>query len=81
MCDSNFQGTIKEFGARRLVPKILYVKFLFFVLEVGWLFLGSYWSADQYEYCDAILVNTVRLLVGLAWVGVIVFIVMMGKAL
>ena len=68
-----------DYGARRGVAKVLYAKFILFVLELGWLVIGSFWATAEYEDCDPVVVATVRVLVALSWIGVIVFIVMFGE--
>ena len=52
---------------------------MLFILELVWLVIGSVWVTNEYKDCDWIVVTTVRVLVGLAWVGVVVFIFMFGK--
>ena len=52
---------------------------MLFILELVWLVIGSVWVTNEYKDCDWIVVTTVRVLVGLAWVGVMVFIFMFGE--
>ena len=52
---------------------------MLFILELVWLVIGSVWVTNEYKDCDWIVVTTVRVLVGLAWVGVMVFFFMFGE--
>jgi len=74
-----YQGTMRVPGPRRHVSTVLYTKLALFFIEIIWLVIGSYWSLGDYKNCDWTVIITVRFLIGLAWIGVVVFIIMIGE--
>ncbi|XP_067932543.1 diacylglycerol lipase-beta-like [Watersipora subatra] len=70
------RGSIKECGARRAVPKVLYFKLTLFLLEIVWLVVGSFWSTAEYKHCNLVVVEAIRALVALSWIGAVIFILM-----
>ena len=64
----SMKGAIMDVSSRRHIPVLLYIKLFFFVPELVWIILGTYWAFADSQNCERIIIITVKAAVLAGWI-------------